>query len=44
MWDLIARAVQSVKNGDAKRIDGDGWKVYATPGVIRVDIENKEGH
>lgn len=40
MWDRIAAAYNSVKGGDALKVDGPGFKVYRTTGVIRIDIED----
>lgn len=37
-WDAIAKACALVAGGGVKRVDGDGWKVYQTGSVIRVDI------
>jgi hypothetical protein len=40
MWDKIKNAVQSVSEGEAKRIDGEGWTVYAVgSNVIRIDLK-----
>lgn len=37
-WEAIEDATVNVANGRAKRIDGDGWKVYAAGTMIRIDI------
>ena len=42
-WAAIREAVTSVANGRAKRIDGEGWKVYVAGTIVRIDISvNKE--
>ena len=45
-WDAIRRAVALVSDGDVKKIEGQGWKVYFIPvgehGTIRVDIDRGE--
>jgi hypothetical protein len=38
-WDAIEDACETVAQGRVKRIDGDGWKVYAAGTVVRVDIQ-----
>ena len=38
-WNSIHTAVQTVRTGDPKRIDGDGYKVYRIDGIVRVDID-----
>jgi len=37
-WDAISDACEMVATGVAKRIDGEGWKVYLAGTVIRIDI------
>lgn len=37
-WEAIEDAVNVVSTGRAKRIDGEGWKVYVIGTVIRIDI------
>lgn len=39
MWDRISAAYRSVRGGDALKVDGPGFKVYRTTGLIRIDIE-----
>jgi len=40
MWEKINKAIQNILDGDAKRIDGDGWLVYAVgSNVVRVDFK-----
>jgi len=34
----VGDAIESVACGNAKRVDGNGWKVYAAGTIIRVDI------
>lgn len=38
-WDGIKAAVQTVRTGDPKRVDGDGYKAYKLDGFVRVDID-----
>jgi hypothetical protein len=37
-WDAIEDAVNVVAAGKAKRIDGEGWKVYAAGTIVRIDL------
>jgi len=40
MWDAIKFAIDTILSGQAKRIDGDGWLVYAVgDNIVRVDIK-----
>ena len=39
MWDKIKDAVHAIATGAAKRVDGEGWSVYAVGNIIRVDIK-----
>jgi hypothetical protein len=42
-WADISDAVELVEQGKAKRIDGDGYKVYVVPGgITRIDLPTKE--
>lgn len=38
MLASIKSAVKVVEDGAAKRVDGDGFKVYRVVDIIRVDI------
>ncbi len=38
MWESIKDAFALVAKGDAKRIDGAGWSVYAVGSIIRIDV------
>lgn len=40
MWDAISTATDMVAAGTTKRVDGNGWKVYAMggTGLVRIDI------
>jgi len=38
-WEAIEDACDNVARGRAKRIDGEGWKVYAAGTIIRIDIQ-----
>jgi hypothetical protein len=43
-WEAIEDAVETVATGRAKRIDGEGWKVYMVVAVVRIDIAiNNQG-
>lgn len=42
MMVQIKSAIDVVTDGVAKRVDGDGFKVYRVHNLIRVDIDNKE--
>jgi hypothetical protein len=37
-WNAIEDAVNIVTAGRAKRIDGEGWKVYQMGTIVRIDI------
>jgi hypothetical protein len=38
-WNAIEDAVNIVVAGRAKRIDGEGWRVYIVIGpVVRIDV------
>ncbi len=37
-WDKILDAIHTVAHEGAKRVDGEGWKVYTVGTVIRIDI------
>lgn len=40
MFDKIKKAVNTIMSGDASRIDGDLWTVYAVGSTtIRVDLK-----
>ncbi len=45
-FESIRRAIALVSDGEAKKIEGQGWKVYFIPGgeygTIRVDIDRGE--
>lgn len=42
-WDAIKDAVRLIKDGTVKRIDGDGWTVYAVgSNIIRVDLKTEQ--
>jgi hypothetical protein len=41
-WDQIKKAVESINLNSVKRVDGDGWTVYAVgSNIIRIDIKTK---
>lgn len=43
MWDKIKSAIQLIMADKAKRIDGDGWTVYAVGStVLRIDLKPDE--
>jgi hypothetical protein len=39
-WDKLQKAYETIKDGIATRIDGEGWKVYKAGTIIRIDIED----
>lgn len=40
MWDAIQKAAELVNLGTSiKRVDGDGWSVYAVGNIVRIDIK-----
>lgn len=38
-WDKIITAYKMVKEGNANRIDGEGWTVYKVNNIIRIDVK-----
>lgn len=41
-WDQIKKAIEQINKDGVKRVDGDGWTVYAVgSSIIRVDIKVK---
>ncbi len=42
MWESIQDAFAYVLAGKAKRLDGDGWTVYAAGTIIRIDVRTSE--
>lgn len=42
LLEKIQAAVDVVRSGAAKRVDGDEFKVYRVANVIRIDLNDKE--
>ena len=42
LMDKIRAAVDIVRSGAVKRVDGDTFKVYRVANVIRIDLMEKE--
>jgi hypothetical protein len=40
-WSAISKAVEQVRDGEADRIEGKGWKVYRVVKLIRIDLTNE---
>lgn len=38
-WSAIEKAVELVRSGGVKRVDGEGWSVYAVGAVVRIDLK-----